>query len=73
VKSRRTGNAWNSLSLSEFLQFHSTTASAYMGYKNLIFTEELKLPEQEKELTEKQLFTKLKKELKEIVNRTSAI
>jgi len=27
----------------------------------------------EKELTEKQLFSKLKKELKEVVNRTSAI
>jgi hypothetical protein len=66
VKSRKTANPWSSLSISEFLQFHSTTASAYMGSKNLIFTEELKLPEPEKELTEKQLFTKIKKEIKEV-------
>jgi hypothetical protein len=42
---------------------------------NYAWTDQVSIPKivPEKELTEKQLFTKLKKELKEIVNRTSAI
>jgi hypothetical protein len=55
-------NTWSGMSLSQFLKSTST----FTSYKNLIFTEELKLPEPEKELTEKQLFTKIKKEIKEV-------
>jgi hypothetical protein len=58
---------WQNLSLMEFLR-QSTTI-------NYAWTDQVSIPKivPEKELTEKQLFTKLKKELKEIVNRTSAI
>lgn len=62
VKSKVIANAYSSLSISEFIKSTST----FKGYKDLIFTEELKLLEPEKELTEKQLFNKIKKELKEV-------
>lgn len=54
VKNRRSGINWSSLSLDE-----------YMKYATVYFSE-MYLPKPEKELTEKQLFTKLKKELKEL-------
>jgi hypothetical protein len=56
---------------SAFLHYtgHTVLTSDPMSW----IVNEIPIPKPEKELTEKQLFSKLKKELKEVVNRTSAI
>lgn len=73
VKSRRTGNSYSSLSVSEALKGYAAMVNAtWIKPPTLLnFNEEtgkLEKVKLEKELTEKQLFSKLKKELKEIKN-----
>ena len=67
VKGRRTGNAWSSLSVSEALKEYSVfmgTRTAKASYPMRWIVDEIPIQKPEKELTEKQLFSKLKKELK---------
>ena len=71
AKSRRTGNAWSSLSVLEALKEHSFIMSSKGVKTNNPFgwiEMDIPIPKPEKELTEKQLFSKLKKELKEVKN-----
>lgn len=71
-KSRRTGKSYTSLSISEFLKAATGAGATWSSSPNLLtFNEEtgkLERVKPEKELTEKQLFSKLKKELKEVKN-----
>lgn len=72
-KSRRTGSSYSSLSVSEALkEYAAMTSTTWIKSPTLLkFNEEtgkLEKAKPEKELTEKQLFSKLKKELKEVKN-----
>lgn len=74
-KSRRTGSSYTSQSISEFLNTVQGEVANWISTPSkptiLAFNEEtgkLERVKPEKELTEKQLFSKLKKELKEIKN-----
>lgn len=69
VKSRVIANAYSSLSISEALKEYavamsskSTNTSSPFNWIEL----DIPLPKPEKVLTEKQLFSKIKKELKEV-------
>lgn len=76
IKSRRTGNSYSSLSVYEALKsYASITSSKGIKTSNPFGWIEMGTVflKPKKELTEKQLFSKIKKELKEVVNRTSAI
>lgn len=77
IKSRRTGSSYTGQSISELLKGAVATAAGATWISTpskptiLAFNEEtgkLERVKLEKELTEKQLFSKLKKELKEVKN-----
>ncbi len=76
-KSRRTGSSYTGQSFSDFMKVAVATEASATWISTpakptiLAFNEEtgkLERVKTEKELTEKQLFSKLKKELKEIKN-----
>lgn len=76
VKDRLIANAYSSSSVYDALKKYASIMSSRGTKTNNPFgwiEMEIPIPKPEKELTEKQLFSKIKKELKEVVNRTSAI
>ena len=69
VKDRIIANAYSSLSVSEALKRYASAMSSRGTKTSNPFgwiVNEIPIPKPEKELTEKQLFSKIKKELKEV-------